>query len=577
MIATYRAPRPGLAPVVPFLLLFVLVFAACGEGGGSGSAATAAFCGPALEAVEAYQAQLDRGVGTRGPPPWYGGSVVVGGLGDFSDGMNAFVSADHVANQHQIFGHLMTLIRFDETLTPVPWLAESWDVSEDRTTLTFTLRDDVRWHDGEPTDAEDVVFTFERASDPETGFPNAAFWDHYTGVEMIDSLTVRFTMEPHADFIDPWRTMPIMPEHLLGDVPPSELKRHPFGSQCPVGNGPFVFVSHRPQESWTFAANHDFPEELGGRPFVDRYVYRVVPEPTTLLTDLLTENLDVYVAPPADQAAQIRAAEDLVLGAFEFREFDFVAWNSRRPQLADPRVRRALTVGTNRAEIVDALLAGYGQVANSPVPPFHWAHDPSLDQVDGYDPDEAARLLDEAGWVDRDGDGVRESPDGVRLSIEIKFNEGNQQRQDVAEIMQAQLAQVGVEIRPVVVEWTTLVETITETRDFDGVILGWVTEFKVDDTDLFASHRSEGPYAFSGTRNPEIDRLLDTLQKIPDRTAALPLWHEYQRVLNAEQPYTFLYYRDRLVGVNKRLRGVRMDPRGEWVSLHEWWIDPLDR
>ena len=568
----------------------LVAFAACGDTESSGTAGATtrsdAFCDVALETVAAYQAeagaayQADAGASAiaSGPEERYGGTVVVGVIADLSDGMNALVSADHAANQHQIFANLMTLIQVDETLEPTPYLAESWEVADDASSVTFTLRDDVRWHDGEITDAEDVAFTYERATTPETGFPNAAFWDSYTGVEVLDARTVRFTMEPHADFMDPWRSMAIMPEHLLGDVPPSELKQHPYGTQCPVGNGPFVFGAHRPQESWTFTANPEFPAGLGGRPYVDRYVLRIVPEPTTLLTELLTENIDVYMNPPADQAAQIVAEPGIGLLAFDFRDYVYVAWNSRRPALADTNVRRALTLGTNRAEIVEALLAGYGQVANTSVPPFHWAYDSSLEGADAYDPNEAMRLLEGAGWTDRDGDGIRENAAGVPLELEVKFNDGNQTRQDIAEIMQAQLSRIGVAVRPVVMEWTTLIEQITsEERDFDGVVMGWVTELKVDDTDLFSGERLDGPYAFSGTRNARLDQLLDTLQTIVDREEALPLWKEYQRVLNDVHPYTFLYYSDRLAGVNERVRGVEMDVRGEWLNIDDWWIAPADR
>ena len=573
-------------PFVSVLSLSLLALTACGDGGADDSDTSAVsgsaerspgFCEDALAAVDAYQASVAPDANMPGPAERYGGTVVVGGIGELQGGMNALVSGLHETNQNQIFAHLMTLVQVDENLQSVPYLAESWEVSDDATTLTFTLRDDVRWHDGEPTDAEDVVFTFERTADPETAFPNLAFWDNYTGVEMLDARTVRFTMEPHADFMDPWRTVAIVPEHLLGDVPPAELGQHPFGTECPVGNGPFVFSSHRPQESWTFTANPDFPAELGGRPYVDRYVFRVVPEPTTLLTDLFTGAIDVYIAPPADQAAQIQAEDGVELLTYDFRNFDFIAWNSRRPQLADSRVRRALTIGTNRAEIVEALLGGYGEVANSSVPPFHWAHDPSMADVDGYDPDEARRLLDEAGWTDRDGDGVRENADGVPLSLELKYNDGNQQRQDIAEIMQAQLGQIGVELQPLSVEISTLMEQVMRTREFDAFAIGWVTELKVDDTDLFASDRADGPWAFSGTNNPEIDRLLDTLQTIVDRDEAAPVWREYQRALNEEHPYTFLYYPQRLAGVSDRMNGVEMDVRGDWLSIRDWWITPAER
>jgi len=370
-----------------------------------------------------------------------------------------------------------------------------------------------------------------------------------------------------------------MPEHLLRDVPAAELRQHPYGTVCPVGNGPFVFAQHLPQDRWVFEANPGFPAELGGRPYLDRYVYRIIPEQTTLLTELLTENLDVYIAPRPDQAQQILANPKLDLRSSTFRTYIFVGWNARQPQLADARVRRAITMGTNREEIVQATLLGYGRVANTSVPPFHWAYSEDAEVGIPYDPEGAKALLEEAGWSDRDGDGVRENADGVRLAFSIKYNTGNQQRQDIAEIMQAQLRNVGIEVTPQVVEWGTLLQQINtpELRDFDGVVMGWVTEFKLDDTDLFHSARIDQPYAWSGTKNPEIDRLLEVLTSTVDRDQAIPIWREYQRVLSEEQPYTFFYYPDRLDGINRRLRDVEMDARGEWINIRKWWLDPAAR
>ena len=416
-----------------------------------------------------------------------------------------------------------------------------------------------------------MAFTYIVATNPETAYPNAAFWDNYVrgpeGVEVVDSFTVRIRLRPHVEYMDPFRSLTIMPEHLLADVPVTQLRQHPFGTQCPVGNGPFVFVEHRPQESWAFKANPAFPEGLGDRPYVDRYVYRVIPEPTTLLIELLTENLDVYICPRPDQAPQILASPRLELLRSSFRQYNFMGWNARRPQLADPRVRRALTLTNNRHEMVEAQLRGYGEVANTGVPPFHWAYDHGFVDSLRYDPARAERLLDEAGWT-RGADGVRRNAEGVPLAITIKYNSGNQQRQDIAEIMQAQLARVGVRAQLQVVEWATLLGQISDpSRDFDAVIMGWVTEFKLDDMDLFHSSRIDEPYAFSGTDNPRIDRFLDTLQLVVDRKDAIPLWREYQKVILEEMPYTFLYFPDRLGGVNRRLRGVTMDIRGEWVNI----------
>ncbi|MEX2465841.1 MAG: ABC transporter substrate-binding protein [Gemmatimonadota bacterium] len=558
--------------------------AACGGDGDevARSASSDPFCREVFPRVQAYIAEAHAANPTPDDPR-YGGTVVGASIGELPDGMNSAVSSAYETRQHQEFVNLMPLINYDEDIVPQPYLAESWEVSEDGTELTFHVRQDVFWHDGEQTDAHDVAFTYRTVTNPETAFPNTAFWTYYVkgpeGVEVLDDFTVRIRLEPHAEFLDAWTTLGILPEHLLGEVAPAELRQHPYGTQCPVGNGPFVFSSHAQQDRWVFDANPGFPQALGGRPFIDRYVFRVIPEQTTLLTELLTENVDIYFAVRPDQAQRIIDAPELELIEFTFRDYVLVAWNARRPQLSDPRVRRAITMGTNRAEIVEAILQGYGTVANSSVPPFHWAYDPDAAVSLEYDPAAAGALLEEAGWTDRDGDGVRENEDGLPLSIALKYNAGNQRRQSVAEIMQAQLSEIGIEVRPQVVEWGTLLQQIntSDLRDFDGVVIGWVTEFKLDDTDLFHSDRIDEPYAWAGTQNPEIDRLIDTLSVTLDREAAIPLWAEYQRVLAEEQPYTFFYFPERLDGVNRRVRNVVMDQRGEWVSIRNWYIDPASR
>ena len=237
----------------------VVALAACGGGeGGTRVASSDPFCQRVMPAVASFMAQA-REKHPVPDDPRYGGTVVVGGISDLSDGMNAAVSTDYYGTQHQDFLNLMTLVEYDENAQPVPYLAKSWDVSPDGTAITFHLRDDVYWHDGEITNAHDVAFTYEVDTDPLTAYPNASYWDHYVkgseGIEVLDDFTVRVHLRPHAEFMDPWRVVGILPEHLLGDVPHDELRLHPFGTQCPVGNGPYVFAEHRAQDRWIFEAS----------------------------------------------------------------------------------------------------------------------------------------------------------------------------------------------------------------------------------------------------------------------------------------------------------------------------------
>lgn len=535
-----------------------------------------AFCIPALARVDTFMATFqDR--------EWdverYGGTAVVAGVAGLRGGMNAFDGSDTGANQHQRFVNLMTLIQYDGGFQPVPYLAESWEVSEDQTELTFHLRKDVFWHDGTPTTAYDVEFTFLRATDQATNFPNASFFQYYRpgndGVEVLDSWTVRFHMEPHMDFIDPWRTVAIMPRHLLGEVPPGELVRHPFATTCPVGNGPFRFVSFEPGSQWTFEANPAFPEGLGGRPYLDRYQFRIIPEAPTVLAELQTGNVDVYISLLPHYAASVQEDSLIRLVPYRNRSVFFAGWNGRSPKLSDQRVRKALTLGTHRQRILEGVRPGLGEVVNTVVPPTHWAYDPTLSEYFPHNQEEARALLSEAGWTDGDGDGIRENAEGTPLSIELLYNL-NQERQEVAEIMQAQLREVGVEISPRGIDYITLGSRLMgEERDFEGYMISWESEFRMDDWDLFHSEGIDGPYAFAGLQDPVLDRYLDTLQLVTDRGQARPLWREYQLRLMELHPNTFLYSPDRQNGVRTRLQGVEMDARGDWQNVREWWI-PLE-
>ncbi len=505
----------------------------------------------------------------------YGGTAVVGLINDIPD-MSPLTSTDHNASQIQTHVLFMPLVMYDERFQPVPYLARSWEISPDTTELTFHLRRDVLWHDGVPTTAHDLKFSYDLARDPETGFANAAFWTHYGEAVAVDSFTFRIAMTPHADYLDPWRAFAAVPRHVLQGVPAAELRTHAFSTGRPLGNGPFRFVSRQPGQNWVFAANEDHPAELGGRPYLDRIVYRVISEPTTLLTELLTGRIDYYIQPTPEQAARIDATPGVRLHTFDDRAFVILGWNGRRPMFSDPRVRRALTMAIDRQEIIDGIGYGFGSVANSTVPPIFWQYDPDAGTDLGYDPEGARRLLEEAGWRDRNGDGILQNERGEPFRFTTLTNHGNQERVDILAKVQSDLRRVGIQMEPQVLEWGTLLSRINdvERRDFDAVLIGWVTEFRIDDRDLLHCDERDQPYQWVGYCNREVDQLLDVLPTIVDREAARPLWQRYQRLIGQDQPYTFLYFQQRRSGIADRLRGVEPDARGDWLGARNWWIAP---
>ncbi len=531
------------------------------------------FCGAVLDDVAAFVEATSRPV----DDPRYGGTVVVGGGGDLVGGLNAFTTADQTTLETELHLFHATLLRLDEQRRPEPYLAVEWEVEPDNSGATIRIRDDMRWHDGMPVTIEDVAFTYAAAMDSVTGFGNDGWFDPYDsdGIEILDESTIRFRFSPHPDVVLPWASLPIMPAHLLGEVPRQELREHPFGTQCPVGAGPFLFEAYRPGDQWVLAANPGFPDDLGGRPFVDRYVYRVIANSTTRAAELTAGGVHVALGVEPSDGSSLATDDDVRIEVLDQRAFTFIGWNSRLPGLSDPQVRSALAAALDREGIARTLWGDFGQVAETGVPPFHWAYDPSL-RGPAHDPDGAREALTASGWVDRDNDGIRENGAGEELRVELMTNP-NPERDGVGRIVRDQLAEVGVSVDFAVQEMGTLQSRVLTpgSRDFGGFIMGWTQDFNINERDFFHSTAADGhPYGWAGTSDPELDRLLDTLPTLVDRDAALPLWRAYQERIIEVQPFTYLFFAKRLNGVAADLRGVDMDIRGELLSAARWYWDP---
>lgn len=503
--------------------------------------------------------------------PISGGTVVVAGSHDLQNLNPLVVDEQDTADllKHALF---TTLVRFDSALDYRPYLAERWEEEGD-TAVVFHLRRDVQWHDGRRTTAEDVAFTFRRVKDPATASTVVNLFDGWLDVTVVDSFTVRFQLRPHPDPLYAWTELPIVPEHVLDSVPLEAMRQAAFNNR-PVGNGPFRFVSHRENDRWVFAANDEFPEDLGGRPYLDIVVWRSVPESGGQVIELLTGNAQLIMAPRIVHVPRIEASPVGILIRAPTHAYAFLGWNTARPPLDDVRVRRALTLAIDRQALLDGLRGGYGTVAIGPVPPSHWAHHDALEPLP-YDTAAARALLDSAGWHDDDGDGLREDANGRPLRIALKIPAGVDYSRDLAEVVRAQLAAVGVRLTTVLIEPATLFDDITAPeKRFEGVLLTLAGDFRLDLRDSFHSRAIGEPFQLSSWSDPEADALMDDLAAARDRERALPLWHRLQEILIEEQPWTFLYYQPALRAASPHLRGVTVDARGTFVTLPSWWLAP---
>jgi peptide/nickel transport system substrate-binding protein len=515
----------------------------------------------------------------------YGGTTVVSIHTD-PRSLNTLVNADLEAAELQLSLLSLRLVQYDDNLEPAPLLAERWDtvrVAPDTLALTFHLRRDVRWHDGTPTTAEDVRFTYERMRDPQVGFGRNGFLDLWSPVaEVVDSFTIRFHLRAHTEFLDFWTYDVILPAHVLRDVPPEQLRHHAFGAH-PIGNGPFRFVRYVPQQEWVFEANPDFPEALGGRPYLDRLVVRIVPDENTRFVELMRGALDLAGIRPA-QVDQARAAGGVRLLTHKPTTYAFLAWNTRRPMFGDARVRRALGMAIDREGLVHGFLGGHGEVGRFTATPRHWQYDPmDPETLLPYDPEGAGRLLDEAGWRLRDDSGVRTDEQGRPLRFTLLAPHAVQTYTDILPAVQFQLRQLGADVQAQFLELSTMWDRVggsldangERVRDFDALLFQWDEYVRLDNSYILHSRNRDHGFNTAGYANPRADWFMDTLAVTLDRETARPLWREYQRFMVQESPFTVLFYPYHTLAVRHRLQGVEFDAAGGLLaSAPRWWIVP---
>jgi peptide/nickel transport system substrate-binding protein len=501
-----------------------------------------------------------------------GGTIVVGMRSDFG-GFNPITSSAAYDIEVMNYALFTPLVRYDENLQVEPYLAESWEVQGD-TAVVFRLRQDVRWHDGQPVTAHDVEFTFNAAKNTETAsLLGTAFLGDVESARVVDDHTIVFRIaRPHAQMLEDFNWAPA-PRHLLEGIAPAELRNAPFNRQ-PVGSGPFRFGEWRANEQLVLVRNPDFPEALGGPAAAERVVFRVVPEASTLLTETLTGRIHVNIPLAPDQVRQVRETGDVELFSFPGRTVYYIGWNNVRPPFDDALVRRAMAHAINHQEIVDALLYGEGVVATSTVPPWHRLH-PEGVEPPRYDPAEAGRLLDQAGWTRQAGDGVRRNAAGQPLAFTLLTSD-EALRRSVVEVVQNQLRQVGADAQVRVSEFQTMLQSHRD-RDFDAVFTNWVLDnFKVASAPMSLFHSAQAGIEQSPNRStvrdPRIDAAIERGAAATDEGEQRQAWRQLTQLLQQEQPVTFMFWLNELAAARSNLHGIDMDPRGELRSIAEWTV-----
>lgn len=454
-------------------------------------------------------------------------------------------------------------------------LSRSYEyLGPDSSAIRFRMRSDVRWSDGERLTAGDVAFTYRLLGDPELASPRADYVEHIDSVQVENDSTVVFHFAARYPQMLFHTGIAIIPRHVFEGRAAADFRTHP-ALRDPVRNlvvsGPFTIGGWRQGQEITLVRNPHFRPQ----PHLERIVIRIIPDPTTRLTELRTGAVDFVKGVPHDQIPSLRAQAPHVRFERERqRNYDYIAYSPEGfAAFEDPNVRRALGLAIDVPRIIEAIqLEEYAEPAGGPFAPiFSDLYDPAATPPLPYEPDEARRLLEAAGWVDTNGDGVREKG-GRPLRFTLVTNAGNQRRADVSQIVQQQWRQVGVDAELRTHEFNTFMGNLIE-KDYQAALGGWVVGLSPDISPLFAS---DGAFNVTGIGSPAADSLMAAARRQRSPEQAAEYWKRASAEIVGARPYTWLYYLDTVDGVNERLRGMRIDTYGAYQNAWEWWI-PRDR
>jgi peptide/nickel transport system substrate-binding protein len=489
--------------------------------------------------------------------------TVVFASGADLESANPLVTIHPLARQVQRHALFVTLTRLDSTLVPQPYLARRWEWSRDRRRLTMHLFPSLRWHDGTATTARDVAFTIAAAHDPATGFPRAADLSVIDSTLVVNDSTIEFVLHSAPPGLPPILSeLPIVPEHLLKDVPRGEFRRQAF-AMAPTGNGPFRFVRRDPGRRWIFDRVDDFPDTLGGPAHVRRLVIAVVDEATTKFAGLASG--DLHVAGIAPTMASL-VGRDPALRVLDYPVSFATAlvFNSARAPFDDPRVRRAVDALINRQRVIDVALAGYGSPADGPINASH----PWFVAIARPTPAQADSLLDDAGWRSSGSGPRRRGGNELRFTL-LSVGSGDNA---IEQLIQADLGAHGiaVEIRPLELG-AFLALARQPTKQFDALYTGVSGDLSLSHlVSMFDSRMAGGALDYSGFHSKELDSLFVRVASATSDEELTSAWHDVQGTLAREVPVSWIYHARGVQGLSRRLQQVRMDLRGEMATLLQW-------
>jgi len=481
-----------------------------------------------------------------------------------------------LSQYNQVDGTLCALLfdgltKLDEQGNVVPDLAETWTISADGLTYDFRLRAGLQWHDGAAVTAADVLYTVGAMQADD--FPGVSWlkvlWQsvEVAAPEGPDGLAVQFRLEqPLAPFLD-YTTIGLLPAHLWQAVPVAQMRESQFNTR-PVGTGPFQLG----QISATRIELAVNPRYHGAVPYLTGLAFRFYPDHQSLLPAFDRGEIDgVSSIWPAEIDAAAKR-ENLQLFTAPLSGYTLIYLNLQNPNVPffeEKPVRQALLYALDRQGLIDTTLHGQGVVAHTPILPGTWAYDAEAPHY-SYDPERARQLLDEAGWVDSDGDGVRDR-DGEKLAFILLGD-----NQAMIEAIATAWAQIGVQVAAQNVTLPGLTSDFLAPRTFDAALVHWELAGDPDPYPLWHSTQIQDGQNYAGWDDAAADAAIEQARAITDRAVRREHYVQFQRLFADEAPALLLYHPVYTYGVRDKVHAVQLaplnSPADRFRNIADWYI-----
>jgi len=452
----------------------------------------------------------------------------------------------------------------------MPVLAENWEFSENGKELTFKIREGVLWEDGIEVTTEDVIFTYQKAIDPNTKTIVHYAFSKIDTVLALDKYRFKvFYKEPFVYAVYRW-DIGVLPKHILEgkDINTDEFNRHP------IGYGMYKFGNWTSNEQITLIANEN---SYWGRPYLDRMIFRMIPEAAVQILELKAGNLDLVTRLHTTQFIRdlVGPKVEQQVSKFQYQDNYMygLVFNLKLPLFQDKRVRQAIYYAIDKQSIIQGVQFGMGRPCWGPIPENSWEHNPDINKYP-FNPAKAKQLLKQAGWTKTNSDGMLMKNDQL-LEFTMLAHQ-NEAVQQIITIVQQQLKKVGIKMKIKVVEWSVYLNTFVAKRDFDMCVTRGGQGVLAPDL-TFEYHSSQihdTEYNWATYINPELDRILENSLRTFDRNKQKQYFFKAQEIISEDVPVIYLFLRNSMFATNKRVQGVKPypSPLGFDYNMDWWWI-----